>query len=321
MKEFTLTKNEADLRLDKYIHKVLKNAGTGFIYKMLRKKNITLNGKKADGTEKTKEGDVVRFFFSDETFGKMSGAENVLSEYDRLMGLSFEKKIHVLFEDDDVCFLDKASGELSQTDDSGKDSLNEYFLSYLINTGKLSRDEFKTFKPSVSNRLDRNTSGILICGKTLKGLQENAAMLRDRNCEKHYRALVVGDVKEKKKVSAYLLKNESDNRATVFSEYHEGASLIETEYSPAERFGEYTLLDVHLITGKTHQIRAHLSSLKHPVVGDPKYGDKKVNTFFEKEAKVKYQLLHSYEFISENYHVLAPLPAYFEKALLLCGKE
>ena len=161
---------------------------------MLRKKNITLNGKKADGTEKTNEGDVIKFFLADDTFDKMQGnSSNDLY----FKNLDYKKYIDIIFEDDDICVLNKPANLLSQSDDSGEYCLNDYFLAYLYQTGKLTEESFKTFHPSVSNRLDRNTTGLVLCGKSLKGSQHNASILKNRDLEKYYLALVYGKVEKK----------------------------------------------------------------------------------------------------------------------------
>ena len=313
MKEIIINKNEANLRFDKYLKKVLSNAPNSFIYKMLRKKNIVLNGKKADGTEKTKEGDVVKFFLSDDTFEKMSSSYT--DSHIDYFNLDYSRQIDVLYEDEDVCYLNKPAGLLTQSDESKEFCLNDYFLAYLFQNKKITEKEYKTFHPSISNRLDRNTSGIVLCGKSLKGLQDNAQMLKERTLEKHYYALVKGKVENEGLVLAYLSKDEASNKVQIVNEAKEGYQLIKTEYKIVEKLGECTLLDIHLITGRTHQIRAHLASLNHPIIGDYKYGDKNINDRYKKAINIKYQLLHSAKMIKDSFIVEAPLPDYFLKAL------
>ena len=170
MKQFTISPNESGQRFDKYLKKLLSNASGSFVYKMLRKKNITLNDHKADGTEKLNAGDLVKLFLSDETFEKFSGVDETNSEYMKLKSID-SGRLQVVYEDDDVIIINKPSGMLSQKAVPEDISANEYILSYLIRKGSLSEEQFKTFKPSICNRLDRNTSGLLIAGKTLKGVQ------------------------------------------------------------------------------------------------------------------------------------------------------
>ena len=181
MKQFTISPNESGQRFDKYLKKLLSNASGSFVYKMLRKKNITLNDHKADGTEKLNAGDLVKLFLSDETFEKFSGEDEANSEYMKLKSID-SGRLQVVYEDDDVIIMNKPSGMLSQKAVPEDISANEYILSYLIRKGSLSEDQFKTFKPSICNRLDRNTSGLLIAGKTLKGVQTMAEALKKTYC-------------------------------------------------------------------------------------------------------------------------------------------
>lgn len=312
MKEFVIGKNEADQRFYKYIKKVLKEAPNSFIYKMLRKKNITLNGKKSDGTDKTKEGDVVKFFLSDETFDKMQGQKSTDLYF---KDLDYSKFIDVIFEDDDIVILNKPANLLTQSDETGEYCLNDYYLAYLYNTGKLSEESYKTFHPSVSNRLDRNTTGLVLCGKSLKGSQRNASILKNRDLEKYYLALVYGKVEKNASVKGYLSKNEVNNKADISQTEKDGYVKIHTEYEIVEAYKNATLLKIHLITGKTHQIRAHLSSLNHPIIGDFKYGNKSVNEEYKKKLGINMQLLHSYIMTEKDFSVKAPIPKMFKDAI------
>ena len=161
MKQFTISPNESGQRFDKYLKKLLSNASGSFVYKMLRKKNITLNDHKADGTEKLASGDQVKLFLSDETFEKFSGGEQANSEYEAVKAVD-ASRLKVVYEDADVLIINKPSGMLSQKAVPEDISANEYILSYLIRKGELTEEQWKTFRPSICNRLDRNTSGLLI---------------------------------------------------------------------------------------------------------------------------------------------------------------
>ena len=318
MKQFTIRPNEAGQRFDKYLKKLLSNASGSFVYKMLRKKNITLNEHKADGTEKLASGDLVKLFLSDETFEKFSGAEQTNSEYFKLKSIE-PNNLKVVYEDADVIIINKPSGMLSQKSVPEDISANEYILSYLIHKGELSEEQLKTFKPSICNRLDRNTSGLLIAGKSLKGLQMMAEALKKRTVAKYYRCIVKGELREKTYLKGYLSKDEQKNKVTVVHkirpEEKENYLPIETEYRPVTVSNGYTELEVHLITGRSHQIRAHLSTIGHPIVGDTKYGDSRVNELFRKEVKVRSQLLHAYKIVFEDKReVIAPSGNEFERA-------
>ena len=191
MREFLIQKNEAGQRFDKYLKKLLCSAPDSFIYKMLRKKNIVLNDKKAGGSEKLQLYDTVKLYLAEETFLKFSASEEAacLPEID--LG---ELPFGVLYEDEEILVINKPAGMLSQKAKQEDISANEYILSYLLLTGSIRETEFATFRPSVCNRLDRNTSGILIAGKTLKGLQEMSENLKNRSLKKYYYALVKGEV-------------------------------------------------------------------------------------------------------------------------------
>lgn len=277
MKEMTVQAGEAGQRLEKYIRRILPNAGTSFLYRMLRKKNITLNGKKADGTEHVAAGDVVRFFFSDETFDKFAEKSTEQDEkvqgyrkaYDALSG------IRVIFETEDVCVLDKPAGMLSQKAAADDLSVNEWFVGYLLHAGKIRAESLSSFTPSVANRLDRNTEGLLLAGKTLRGSRLLAQLLRERRIGKYYSMVIWGTLPGPCRRSAYLIKDEKTNTVRILQEKVTGASRIETAFTPLRtgRNGTCSLVRAELVTGKTHQLRAQLADMGHPIVGDPKYGD------------------------------------------------
>lgn len=315
MREFTITSNEANQRFDKYLKKLLCNAPGSFIYKMLRKKNIVLNGKKADGTEKLNAGDGVKLFLSEETFEKFSGTAKTSTEFEELKKLSNllkqgKPELKVVYEDVHVVIINKPSGMLSQKARPEDISANEYLLAYLIGKGELTEEMLRTFRPSVCNRLDRNTSGLLLAGKTLEGLQQMAEALKQRSVQKYYRCIVAGEVKQASYLKGWLKKDEKTNQVTVLRELPEEQPMgelrgekflpIETEYRPLQVLKGYTELEVHLITGRSHQIRAHLASVGHPIVGDLKYGKKQVNDRFKKEVQVTSQLLHAYRMVFPN---------------------
>ena len=283
MRQLTVHKNDENQRLDKYLKKYLKEAPGSFIYKMLRKKNIVLNGKKADGTEKLTAGDEIKLFFAEETLQKFTGEAFGTA-------VTFpQKELDILFEDEDILIVNKPAGELSQKAEAKDVSMNEYALGYLQKCGVITEESLKVFKPSVCNRLDRNTSGILIVAKTYQGAREFGEALQKRSVRKFYRCIVKGELKRSEKIDGYLLKDEKTNKVQIFKEKREGASEIHTAYEPIKCENGLTMLEVHLITGRAHQIRAHLSSIGHSILGDPKYGDSKLS----EKYKVKHQLLHA----------------------------
>lgn len=301
MQSVTIGENEAGQRLDKFLGKYLKLAPKSFLYKMLRKKNITVNRKKCDGSEKLAFGDEVQFFLSEETIQKFSQTDEITdSKHGRATDNVFCQTarppgLEIIYEDKHILILNKPSGILSQKAEASDYSLVEQIIDYLLESGQISKEQLRTFRPSVCHRLDRNTSGLIVAGKSLAGLQEMSRRLKERSIHKEYLCVVCGQMKEKKRISGFLKKEEKTNQVRIYSEEVEGSLPIVTEYMPLEEKGAYTLLKVALITGRTHQIRAHLSSIGHPIVGDYKYGSPAVNVRVKKQYGISSQMLHSWK--------------------------
>lgn len=300
MKEIIIGSNEEQKRLDKLLIKYLDKAPSSFIYKMLRKKNITLNDKKASGNEKLNSGDIIKIFLSDETFAKFSSLPNTKKEYDfmtqKVKNMSL--KLKVIYEDDNFILMNKPYGVLSQKAEANDISINEMMLAYLYNKGCITNETLKTFKPSICNRLDRNTSGLIIGGKSLKALQYSSEFLKDRSAEKYYLAFVHGNIFRSALIKGYLTKDRETNKVKITNNpVNPEDNPIETFYMPIALYENMTLLKIKLITGKPHQIRAHLASINHPIIGDSKYGNASVNKYFYDIYGIRHQLLHSYEFI------------------------
>lgn len=306
MQEFTIGKNEAGQRLDKYLGRILKEAPVSFFYKMMRKKNIVLNGAKCTGKEQLSVGDSVKLFLSDETIEKFSGSKNVSNAVKAYP----YKKLDIVYEDDDVIFVNKPSGMLTQKAAPSDVSLNEYIIGYLLHEGKIDEAQLRTFKPSVCNRLDRNTSGLVLAGKSMQGSRELSRMIKDRTLEKYYITVAKGKIEHDSSVCGLLVKDEASNKVSVrpldtdtVAESDE--RFIRTDYRVLGHGEDYTVLEVHLITGRPHQIRAHLAMLNHPVFGDYKYGDRRIN----EKYKLKDQLLHAYRIVlpgGREYRALVP---------------
>lgn len=291
MQEIHVTANEAGQRLDKLLAKFLREAPRSFLYKMLRKKNITLNGRKADGSEKLAQGDVIKLFLSEETIEKFSGSGIIT------VPAKPDMKPDIIYEDSHILLINKPVGMLSQKARENDISAVEYLTAYLLSSGQITERELKTFHPSICNRLDRNTSGILAAGKSLCGLQELSRFFKDRSIEKYYLCPVDGLITKCTKAKGFLTKNQKTNKVMISPTEVSESTPIETEYRPVASAANITLLEVHLITGKTHQIRAHLASAGHPVIGDYKYGNRKVNEQYRKQYGLTSQLLHAWRLV------------------------
>lgn len=299
MQSYQIGKNEAGQRLDKFLHKFMPSAPNSFLYKMLRKKNITLNGKKAEGKEILAVDDTVSFFFSDDTFAKFTGNDSSVSSGPEQISImnDFRKayellqNISIVYQDEDILILSKPAGVLTQKAEHNDLSLNEWMIGYLLHQKVITEDTLNTFKPSVQNRLDRNTSGLVLCGISLRGSQLLSRMIHDRTIKKVYVAIVKGKVLKPATLTGTLIKDEKKNKVSISTSKE---SNIMTSYKPVSFGKDYTLLEIELITGKTHQIRAHMASIGHPILGDPKYGDIQWNQEYRKKMGIKRQLLHAY---------------------------
>lgn len=319
MREIIISENEANQRFDKFLAKYMNQAPKSFFYKMMRKKNITLNGKKVTGSEKLSVGDSVKLFLAEETIEKFIGETKIDVVKD------IDNNLDIVYEDNYVLIVNKPVGMLSQKAEKNDISVVELIIDYLLKSGQLQNEELRTFKPGVCNRLDRNTSGLVTAGKSLSALQELSLAFKERTMKKYYRCLVKGEVKEAAYINGYLIKDEKKNQVIITDKPTPLASRIETEYNPIISRNGYTLLEVHLITGKTHQIRAHLASAGHPIIGDYKYGDRRTNDRFKDKYQLKSQILHAYrlEFPETNGDlsglsgktVYAKLPDLFKKII------
>lgn len=338
MRELKIGPLDGGQRLDKYLLRLFKEADKGFLYRMLRKKNITLNGKKAEGGERLSEGDAVQVFFSEETFEKMLGEQQ--PGHSEAAGRKNPPPVlDIIFENPHILVVNKPAGLLTQKAAAGDDCLTDRIAAYV----KGRNDAASTgFTPSAANRLDRNTSGLVLAGKTLPGQQLLSYLLRSRKTEKYYLCLVKGQMEKETDSTLYWQKEEAENRALISEEPREGASPIRLKAAPLAHLREGTdLLKVQLISGKSHQIRAQLAWLGHPILGDSKYGDGDFTRRLGAQLGIplRLQLLHSWQLVFPAYEeeeslsplarqlwqemagrgFTAPYPAYFKRVLEALG--
>ena len=295
MKEFVILKGDAGQTSFKYLKRIFKEAPNSFLYKMMRKKNFVLNDKKIDGNEMLAEGDVLKAYISDDAFDMFSGSSNapLVEEY-REAFLTFGKP-DIVYEDEHVIVLNKPTDMLSQKAKRKDLSANEWLIGYMLFNKMTDRESLRKFTPSICNRLDRNTGGLLLFGKTVFGVNTLNRLLKDRTLDKYYKTAVFGELKDRLEIKGYLKKDEDKNKVYVTDEKtDDDESYIETVIEPLEYIKEndITLLSVKLVTGKPHQIRAHLASIGHPIIGDYKYGKREENDKYKASHKITFQILY-----------------------------
>ena len=286
MKSFTIAKNDANQRLDKFITKAVPLLPKSLMYKYLRTKRIKVNSKRAEISLKLAEGDVVDMYINDEFFAP------VKENYDFLAA---SKKLDIVYEDENIILLDKKVGLLSHPDEGEyNDTLITRVKRYLYENGEFNPKDENSFTPALVNRIDRNTGGIVIAAKNAESLRILNQKLKDRELSKFYLCVVHGTLKKKSGIlEGWLIKNEKKNKVAVFTSPRDGAKQIRTKYSVIGEKDGLSLVEVDLLTGRTHQIRAHFASIGHPLLGDGKYGTNALN----KPLGYKKQFLYSYKLV------------------------
>jgi 23S rRNA pseudouridine955/2504/2580 synthase len=282
---YFVTKEDQNKRLDKLLFKYLNSAPKTLIYKLLRKNIIKLNSKRATGCEIVIAGDVIQFFLSQQTANEMMSDKYVNENL-------FMPQI--VYEDNNILIVNKEAGALSHPESANDtDTLVDRIQSYLYKKGEYDITKTSTFTPGICNRLDRNTSGLVISGKNDESTREISTAIARGNIDRYYMAIVSGRLSGRGMLHGYHLKNSSTNKVKIYQMPVIGAKEVITEYHTIHDYGDFSTIRVKLWTGKSHQIRSHLSGIGHPVIGDYKYGNPKLNKHIEHTMQIKGMMLHA----------------------------
>lgn len=276
MKEIKIGMNEREQRLDRFLLKYFNNSSRTNVYKLIRKKVFKVNGVRVKEDYFLQDGDVIQVYLADESFEKLiKPIEEIQAE---------EVDLDIVYEDDELLIVNKPKGILTHPDKNEyKNTLSSKVQIYLRHLSS------RTFKPASIQRLDKNTSGLVTFCKTYDSLKKYNEIMRNRGIKKYYLAVVHGQLKEPGELKGYLTKDEFRNKVTITKHQEdEQAKFVHTRYTPVKVYRAYTLVEIELLTGRTHQIRATLASIGHPIVGDGKYGGRQIKN-------VNSQLLHGYK--------------------------
>lgn len=277
MQKIEITANEAPQRIDRFLDKYLNNAGKSVIYRLLRKNIVRINGKRIKENEILQIGDIVSISLSDTQIAELQKEKPKIS--------AEKLNLEIVFEDDEILIVEKPVGILTHPDKSEyKNTLATQVQLYLAELCT------KTFRPAPIQRLDKNTSGLVLFAKTYNALQFYNEQMRNRKIEKKYLAIVEGKIEKSGEIKGFLEKDERKNKVYLSQNEKDNTKFVWTEYSPKATKNGLTLLEIKLHTGRSHQIRVSMEYIGHPIIGDKKYN---TNTF----GNEKYQLLHAYKIV------------------------
>ena len=292
IRTITVNKNDAGQRADKFLTKMFPELPQSAMYKAFRQKDIKLSGKRCDISTRLSEGDVLTVYIKDELLGEKSEDEY---RYDFLRAGS---ELTIAYEDENLLIADKKPGLIVHQDENYQsDTLIGRIQRYLYEKGEFDPENEQTFTPALVNRIDRNTGGLVIAAKNAAALRILNEKMKSHEIRKTYLCIVCGIPEEKEAtLTGYLEKNESQNRVYIDKKPQKNSKTIITKYKVVATLPQYSLLEVELLTGRTHQIRAHLASIGHPLLGDGKYGTNKANrgSGFSKQALYSCRLVFDF---------------------------
>ena len=290
MKEIVVKKNDSGQRLDRFLTKSFGSLPQALMYKYIRTKRIKLNGKRAEISTRLNEGDLLQLYINDDLLAPAK------PKYDFL---SAPVRLDIIYEDENILLVNKPEGLVVHPDKvEYRDTLIMRIQHYLYDKGEFKPDDEASFKPALVNRIDRNTGGIVIAAKTAEALRVLNEKLKNRELDKYYLCIVHGVPKRKHDILVGQLEKDGDtNTVAVSNRRTESSRTIRTEYTVIASAGGYSLVKIKLLTGRTHQIRAHMASIGHPLLGDGKYGVNKADRKrgFEHQALWSYRLKFAFD--------------------------
>lgn len=293
MREYYITKNDSGQRLNKFLEKAVPLLSGGMMHKYLRLKRIKVNGKRTEAAYRLAEGDAVQLYINDEYF-------DAPCEEDAFRHIA-QPQVNIVYEDENILLADKAPGMVVHADEHGdRNTLIAHIQAYLYQSGAWNPDDAASFAPALCNRIDRNTGGIVICAKTAEALRILNERIKERELEKRYLCVVHGRPKPPDGlIENYLRRDEKRKQVTLHQTRVPGAKTAKTRYRTLASHGKLSLVECELLTGRTHQIRAHMASIGCPLLGDGKYGTNELNRPYGETGQLLYAYSLTFRFAQD----------------------